>query len=530
VRLVHWIATSIRRRPLASTLAIVAIAASLFVIAYPLSAARYAPMTDLPFHAAQSSALVHFFDPSFHLRDQFELHPLAVPYLSSYVLGGLLMFVVPPWIAVKIAGGVMLALLPAGLAVLFRGMKKSPLLGLAALPFAWSFLTHWGFLNFVGALGLYAMSLGAALLVLDKPSPRRRLGLAAVLVALFFTHIFRFPFAVAGVLAAGIVMYPATRRFRPILLPLVPSLALFAVWLRVRPAAISAPLDLSHIDLGRLREIPRLVLDGGTTDPAEAAAILTSYRVLGVAFVLALVAFVLDGRSLKWNRRAFAFATGSTILVLGCTGVALLGFVVLPMEIGTWWYVYPREAITVAFLALGALPDLPREKLLRAPLVLGLAIAPLGLARVTATNYRVFDAATEDFHRITRAIPEAPKLMYLIFDHSGSKQKHSPFMHLPAYVQAERGGWLSFHFAVFGASPLVYRERDEPGAVIPPPVPTRWEWTPHKFRVLQHGLFFDWFLVRSRNSPSMAFRDDPSIIPVDHVGTWWLYRRKPASP
>ena len=41
----------------------------------------------------------------------------------------------------------------------------------------------------------------------------------------------------------------------------------------------------------------------------------------------------------------------------------------------------------------------------------------------------------------------------------GSGAINTPFIHLPAYVQAERGGWLSFQFATWGASPVVYRPR-----------------------------------------------------------------------
>ncbi len=521
-------ATALQKDPLASALALLALAACLYVLVYPFTAARYAPMTDLPFHAAQTGAIRHFFDPSYHLRDQFTFDPLAVPYMSSYVIGALSMLVVPSHVAVKIAAVVMLALLPAGLAVMFHGMKKSPLLGLAGLPLAWSHLTHWGFLNFVGALGLFAMTIGVTLLLVDKPSRRRAITLSALLVLLFFTHVFRFPFAVAGVVCTALVMYPATRRFQPILAPLVLPLALFAVWLRVRPAAIGGPIALSRLDFARLRELRPLIFEAGFNDPAEAAAIHTSYRVIGLVAIALFVAFVASRRFAAWDRRAWSFAIGAHVVALGCAGAFLLSFLMLPMQAGTWWYVYPREAVALGFITLGALPDLPRAPLVRVPLVLALALAPLGLARAVRDNYRIFDQATEDFHEITRAIPVAPRLLYLIFEHGGSTKKNTPFIHLPAYVQADKGGWLSFHFAVFGASPLVYRRADEPGAVVPPPVPTRWEWTPFQFRPLQNGRFFNWFLVRSKSSPDRYFRDDPSIVLASHVGTWWLYRRNGA--
>jgi hypothetical protein len=124
-------------------------------------------------------------------------------------------------------------------------------------------------------------------------------------------------------------------------------------------------------------------------------------------------------------------------------------------------------------------------------------------------------------------VPQGPKLLYLIFEHGGSTRSNTPFIHLPAYVQAEKGGWLSFHFAVFGASPVEYRSAEEPGAMVPPGVPLRWEWTPDLFQVNTHGAFFDWFLVRSIQSPDVLFKPDHSIERVAHEGTWWLYRRRP---
>jgi hypothetical protein len=75
----------------------------------------------------------------------------------------------------------------------------------------------------------------------------------------------------------------------------------------------------------------------------------------------------------------------------------------------------------------------------------------------------------------------------------------------------------------------VYRDRAEPGAVVPPVVPLRWEWTPQRFSVLEHGAFFDWFLIRDRSSPAARFTADPSIELVAHEGSWWLFRRRSIS-
>lgn len=517
--------SSVRRNPSEVFLALVAVVASVYVIVFPFVVTRYAPMTDLPFHAANTGLLRHYFDADYHVREQFEISPIGVPYMSTYVLGALLMLVMPSWIAIKIAAIAMLAMLPLGLGVMFHGMKKSPLLGLAGLPFVWNFLTHWGFLNYVGALGIFCAVIGLTLLVLDKPTFRRQIFLSTALVFLFFTHIFRFPFALLGVVGTTIVMYPATRRFWPVIPPLGMPLVLLLAWLRARPATLRSPMHLAKLDAARLREFPNYLLEGGFNDPTEAAALVTGFRFLGVVALLLVIAAFFDGRLSRRTNREWTWFGGVILVVLGCAGAFFLLFMKLPMEAGLWWYIYPRESVATAFLVLGLLPDLPRMKPLRVPIVLALAYAPLPLAASITANYRDFDRVTDDFHQISRKIPTGPKLMYLIFDHGGTKKKNTPFIHLPAYVQAEKGGWLGFHFSMFGGSPLLYRNPREPGAVVPPPVPLRWEWTPQRFRALEHGKFFDWFLVRNPTSPASLFKPDPAIVPVDHVGSWWLYRR-----
>jgi hypothetical protein len=506
-----------------SEIALYAFAAvvTLVSVARPFVAVRYPAMTDLPFHAASASAIRHFWDPAFHFADQFELHPLEVPYLSSYALTALLMLFLPTLAATKIASVVMLLMLPIGLGTLAWGMRKSPLAGLACLPLAWGSLTHWGFLNFVAAIGLMAASIGLALRVVDRPSRGSRLALACVLVLLFFTHVFRLPFALVGVVSTTAVMFPVTRRLRPVLLPLLPSTALLALFLAVRPPALTGEPMALDLHAGRLRDFFGYVV-GSFRDPQEIVLARDHLWLLALVAMVSVVAhrFLERGERPPHARR---FQQRATVAVALSMGIAMFAFLMLPMEIGSWWYVFPREATAVSFLALALLPDLPRARWLRAGISTVLAISSLAITSLVTRNWLTFDAATQDFARISRDVPDSPKLCYLVFDHGGSTLKNTPFIHLPAYIQAERGGWLSFHFASFGASPLRYRT--DPAAIVPPEMPRRWEWTPKRFRVEEHGPFFDTFLVRDSRDPSGLFRPDPTIHLVAHEGRWWLFQR-----
>lgn len=516
---------ALARSPLGAAIAAAAVLVSVYVAAYPFTRSHYPPITDLPFHAAAIAILRHYFDPAFHFREQFSLHLLESPYWTHHGLGALLALFMPVLAATKVSTALLLLLLPAGLAVLFHGMRKSPLLGLLGLPFTWNTLTHWGFVNFMAAIGLFAMVVGLTLMVLDRPTPWRQRGLAAALLLVFGTHIFRFPFALAAVAGTAIVMYPATRRWRPILWPLVPSLAAMAAWMAVRQKELSGEVGPLRLHLERFAEVPGLLF-GALSGPEERALADRSYRLVGVAIAACAACLLFERRWERWDRRDAWWAAGITALPLCIGAVFLAMYLSLPMSIGFWWYVYPREIVSALFVAVALTPDLPRAALLRAPILGAIAWGSIAQASLVADRWAAFDPATRDFRRITARLPPAPRLAYLVFDREHPGFNAHPFIHLPAWVQAERGGWLSFHFVSWNAWPIRYRQAS---AAVPPATPLRFEWTPERFDLQTRGKFFDWFLVRRQAGPDPRFNRDPSLRLVDHAGPWWLYRREAAA-
>lgn len=526
-RALRALVSRVARSPLATTMAIGAIAVSIYVVAYPLTVVRYPPITDLPFQGASIAILRHYFDPSWHFREQFSLQLLQVPYWTMFGLGAFFsLFMSIVW-ATKLATIVLLGLVPAGLSVMFHGMRKSPLLGLLGLALIWNTLTHWGFISFMGAIGLMAMVMGLTLLVVDRPTRARQVNLAIALLFVFATHIFRFPFAIAAVVGTALVMVPATRRFRPILLPLLPAVGLLVIWLLVRTKELSTQgMDPIRPHFDRMAEIPRLLFNGFLGPEEHALAFRTAW-IFGAVGLACLMGLGAERRWRWWTRRDWWWVVGSHVAV-GSVALVFFGmYLSMPMEIRLWWYVYPRELVAALFVALGLFPDLPRLSLLKFSLLGGVAYATASQAFLVAKNYAAFELVTEDFDRIIREIPKAPKLGYMVFDHFGSNRTTTPFIHLPAWVQATRGGWLSFHFVVWDHNPFRYREGSPS---VPPATPLRFEWTPERFDIGTRGKFFDWFLVRSGVSPESRLQVDSSIKLVDHVGTWWLFHREgPAS-
>jgi hypothetical protein len=511
-------------------LVVAAVAVVAYVVAYPFTRATYPPLTDLPFHAAQASILRHYFDPSFHFREQFTVHPLEAPYVSMYVIGALFALVMPITTASKLMAISMLGLVPAGLAVLLLGMKKSPLWALLGAGLTWCTVTQWGFLSFMGATGLFAMSVGFALMVLDDPTPRRRIALAASLVAIFFTHVYRFPFAVAGVLLAGGIMFPATRRFSVLLKPLVPGVFLFALWVLIRPRALAPGIGKIAFHAQRVLRIPEHLfgsywpMEGfpETVEGNAEHAIATRMLVLAVFAAVAAIALrFVEARHRPgaerdlWTRRATHLA-----LILAA-GLFFL-YLILPLEVGQWFYVYPREIVGVVLFLIAALPDLPRGALARAGFVALFSFAVVPMATFVAARFRAFEENTADFRDVVSHMPPAPRLLYLIYWLGGSMKTASPFLHLPAWIQAEKGGALGFHFAKWGFYPVRYRTGT---ANVPPPSDEGFEWEPQYFDVTKHGPWFDTFLVRHQIDPHSLFDRDGSIHLVGRYGTWWLYRR-----
>lgn len=520
-RLTH----ALRARPLDALLGAAAVALSLYVVVYPFLVARYPLITDLPFHATAVSILRHYWDPAFGFQEQFTVHPIEVPYISMYVLGALFALFLPVVAATKASAIVMLALLPIGLAVLFHGMKKTPLWGVLGLALVWTNLTWWGFINHMGALGLYAMAVGFALMVVDRPTRGRRWGLALSLLAVFFTHVFRYPFALLSVIGAAALVYPSTHRIRPLLLPLVPSLAVFGAWFFVRPKGMPVAVEPMTPHPERLDEAwSHVAMSFVGADAARERALFEDLQsAIVVVAITAAVWFFWTRRKESHSARETWWGIAVTLLPLLLAGGFLLAYLMLPMRIGIWWYVYPRELTSALFIALAAVPDMPRVWWLRAPL---LAIPAIFIGKAgyfAAVESWEFGKATADFESVASQVSPAPKLMYLVFDHGGSSRRVTPFIHLPAWVQAEKGGALSFQFIGWNHSPIRYRQDPEH---VPPPVPDRWEWTPERYRHAEHGTWFDEFLIRSRREPTYLFQSDPTLELVAHEGTWWLYRRR----
>ena len=494
--------------------------ATFLVVVYPFLQTPHPPITDLPFHAAHTSIFRHYLDSSWGFRDQFELFPFQVPYLTSYLLGAALALVFPITWAVKLSSIVMLLFLPAGLGTLRWGMGRNPIGGGLALVLVWSQLTHWGFLNYVGALGVYAACLGVALHTLGHPSLGSQITLFSLLTLLFFTHIYRLPFALLGIAGACLVMYPGGGRPRSILLPWLGGCGLLGLWLLLRGPTLAPEIRL-ELAWERLTEIRTHFYDSfvGAAARDEERAIAWSLAILGGLGGAAAIISWLPGKSRAGSQQRWLRWSVLLVFIL-CAG-HLLAYLLLPMRLGEWWMVYPREAIAAGFIALALVPDLPPGRWSTLLYSSVIAISTLPMGSHVATQWRRFHKINADFRHILEEVPPRSRILYLIYDHRGAQKRHSAFVHMPAWIQAEKGGSLSFHFAGWKLFPVQYRAEGEH----PPPVHRDWEWRPQDFRAHVHAPYFDTFLVRHQLDPLPMLRSIPNLRLVKHEGTWWLFTR-----
>ena len=521
-RLLRRVRRRFEARPLDGLLAVAAVVVTGYALVAPFTVVRYPPMTDLPMHAAVTSALRHWLDPAWHFQDQFELQPLRSPVLTYYVLSALLAVVMPISSAMKVATAILLALLPVGLAVYCRGLKKNPTIGVAAAGLAWGTFTDWGFISFLGALGLTLMGVGLTLMVVERPTRGRTIALAVVSLLLFFTHVSRVPTYFIAVAIATLAMAPLTRRIRPVVVALAPTFGLFIVWWLIRPQPQKGAIRL-QLDPSRAAKMADWLLHGFRG--LEETSILASMVciVLGVAVYSVIVRVVLVARGRRSpppSRRSVHAAAAAVLVALVFLGL----YFVLPMDVGIWSLVYPREITAASLCALAALPGLPRSPWLRAPALAALLFGITMPTRFVTAKYAAFERATQDFRPIVADLPLAPKLGYILLDRSGSDGETIPLLHFPAWIQAERGGWLSFHFATWQSTPIRYRTT--PGADVPPTTPDGFEMHPEMFDLTTRGKYFDWILVRAPYSPQQRVAVDPSLYLVDHRGSWWLYHRQ----
>jgi hypothetical protein len=470
---------------------------------------KYLPMVDVPQHYAMVSILMHHADPAWGFAQRFAFDFAGRPYATVYWLGAALAHAMPLGPAMRIVVGLCTIAPFAGAWALLAAAKRPRVWVLAALPFAFGSLWHWGFLNFLLGTGVMLFGLALAIRVAERASMRGAIALGALGVLLLLTH---FHGLVMLLLVAPAVAWAFGDRAKSAVvrvgLALAPSALLAAAfvawtwrqaegnWVRLNPG------------LGeRVTRFPEF-LGGGAPDPWPVVWIVA------FAGAIALGAIVDGAREDRPRRQTIALGAALALQVVF--------YFALPLNTNTATYVSARHALLVPLFALPLLPrlDPAGAHVARASAALVAVVALF----VNARQLACFDREARDFDAIDAAVPQDKRIAPLVFDRASAccARAAFPYLHFAAYAMADHGGDLARTFAVVWNVPIRYRA-DYPRYVMRDEI----EWAPSQFSAFE-AKHFDYVVTRSAAPP--RFASGVELREVARSGPFALFENPNALP
>ena len=470
---------------------------SVAFMVWPLGAARYPPIEDLPQHLAAIRVLHSWGDASFGFQQYFELALRQTQYLSYYLLADGLAYLVDLELANRILIVASVAAIPYALAYLLGALERDRVLALFALPLTYNAHLILGFINFLMAIPAALIGLGLCAQQCRVHSRGRAIALGLVATFCFFCHVVPFALLVLG--AVLLCVQRSLRRSALLLAPLLPALMVGAAWMMQSPAgkatlnaaaggdaeerAVYQPFDVS------LRDLPNWLTDvfhgpEGLEQLKYLAALLLVTLVIGSARALYMQ---------PW-RHAVSLAPGSFVRLVPLVPLTAAAYFLLPSGYAWIWPIAQRFPLLALIWLVPVLPKPPRVALV------GIVAALLWLGAAHQQQARHAFARFEQdevgaFDQALAAIPAGQRVMGLIYGRGSQHVKFSPFIHFVAYYQARRGGAVMFTFADFPQSPFRFREDNRP-----PRVPPRWEWLPQRVKPADMR-WYDYVLVRGGGDP-----------------------------
>jgi hypothetical protein len=151
-----------------------------------------------------------------------------------------------------------------------------------------------------------------------------------------------------------------------------------------------------------------------------------------------------------------------------------------------------------------------------------LVVLGAAVAAYMNTNLRRFDAEARPFASFAQHVPKRSTIVGLDYDVAGKVARGAPYLYFPAYLQAERGGFLALSLADFSWTVPLRRRPHAPAL----PAPFGSEWDPSILQVQPHQfLFYDLVVVRGKEPREMTiFMNSPFKL-IYQTKDWLLYAR-----
>ncbi|MEL7061446.1 MAG: hypothetical protein AAGN46_15590 [Acidobacteriota bacterium] len=482
------------------------------LLAAPIVAVTYPPLTDLPQQVAQMHLLERTLAGDERFRVQW-WHPNKLAYLPialGWLLGGGL------WAAKVVATTIVVAWTVA-LHALAAARGRSLTLAALAATLVWNHAMYWGFLTFQLGFPLFV----AWVILLDdaveRPGRRRLLARIVVASGLYFAHVLWLGAAIGLAVVEGVL-----RRVDR------------TEWLE-RSAALAGPLLGIAVWYPSLTDggfVSQTVFGRSVLERLEPAALVeTLYGGLRGALeplAAAVLLLVVGGSVGRWWRRdravtplgpACRFDGG---LVAAAALLASAAFFLPDVAQATICFA-SRWLPPAAALLLLAVPTLAWSD--RRPIWFASAarVAALGavalFAMTTTVTWR--DGAREElagFNTALAGIPAGSRVLGLDFERTSPRLRGKPYLHLDAWSQVLHGSELSRSFAEAASSLVVYRRL---------PVAHPWtpnlDWFPERLR-RSDLVSFDYVLWQQAGGPPAQVEADPALEIVEPRDRWTLLR------
>lgn len=168
----------------------VTVIALLVIHLLPVWGFKYFPTQDGASHIYNSYVVKEYHKhENYRLREVYELNATIFPNWTSHALLVLLLYVFPPLVCEKIVLTLCIGLLPLSLFYFLNGVqKRNMVFGLVGFMFAYNYLLHMGFYNFVLSMSLFFFTVGYWWRVKDKLRLINIVVIYILLLATYLTH------------------------------------------------------------------------------------------------------------------------------------------------------------------------------------------------------------------------------------------------------------------------------------------------------------------------------------------------------
>jgi hypothetical protein len=464
----------------------------------PLWLGEYLPMVDLPGHAAMLTAIREMTHQNESFTAEFRLDWYS-PYLTGLALFYALSSILPITVAAKVVVSLSVVLTSMFTGTLLREVGADARWKWLAIPGSYSFGLYWGFFSYIAAVPVALWLLVATVRFDRSPTIRSGVGVAALTLLAFFSHIIAMGFACLCALCyiAG-ARYSDFRGVMVRWLPYTAPLPLIALWFTRSSEGIEGFEDAPYVYGLVSARLPLIVSQTAGFDHVSV------FGVVMTAAVLALPALS-GARLCRRPERWLPFAVGLAV------------YFAFPSFAYRTGFVYERLAVFLVPLWLMMWDARDGGRGRGEWLAMFLVVVWVGL---NTARFAGFAHETRAFDAVLERMEPGKRVAAFVVD-NGSRHFANPvYLHFVSWYQAVKGGIVDFNFADFQS----VVQRPDTAA---PRVDETVAWAPWLFDWQAHGgSRYDYFLVRAgANFAPLIFKDRlNSVELIAQTDLWWLYR------